>query len=181
MKNKDLKIICFSLFIITGITLASEFHHRLTQSTELITSNLNKILQSSDPNQIHMYLLQIQISLDKIMENIPETADSNNKILVKNPVAIYPTESTNFFKIQNDIGVMITEVEQISLTSKDTSVYHVGMMDINNKTRHVKSNIMDAIPYMYNNPENIISNSIWLIGVLGMVEILIRKIHNNDF
>ena len=178
MKNQDLQIIYFLFLIIIGISLASEFHNKLTQPIESITSSLGNIMHYSDPIQIRTNLLQIQSSLDMVMEIIPEKSNTDDNVLNKNPVWIYPTESTNFLWIQNDVDIMITNIEKTSQMSKDTSAYHVGMMDINNRATNVKNNIVDTIPYMYNNPENIISNPIWLIGVMGITEILIRKSYN---
>ena len=39
----------------------------------------------------------------------------------------------------------------------------------------IKTNLKDATPFMYNTPENIVSNSVWLVGIMGLTGVLLRK------
>ena len=109
------------------------------------------------------------------MTNIPETLDANGKVVAKNPVWIFSTESTNFLRIQNNIDTMITGVNEISSISKDNSAYHTGMLDMTDKATLLKINIMDATPSMYVSPTNIISSIIWVAAIIGIFTVLKRK------
>ena len=48
------------------------------------------------------------------------------------------------------------------LLSKDNSAYHTGMLDINDRALLLKINVMDATPYMYVSPENMMMSIIWV-------------------
>ena len=63
---------------------------------ELKRGNLDGVVSSSDPETIRNHLVAIQKDLDIVMVNLPETLDSEGKIISKNPVWIFGTESTNF-------------------------------------------------------------------------------------
>jgi len=140
-----------------------------------IRGNLDGIVSSSDPLVIHDHLVSIQSDLDLVMVNIPETTDTNGKVIAKNPVWIFSTESTNFLRIQNNIDTMVTSVNEISSISKDNSAYHTGMLDINDRALLLKINIMDATPYMYVNPANMMLSAIWVAVLIGIFVVLKRK------
>jgi hypothetical protein len=93
----------------------------------------------------------------------------------KNPVWLFGTESTNFIRIQNNIDAMFAGVEEISSLSKDNSAYHTGMLDINGRAQLLKINIMDATPYMYVSPINMMFSVIWIAALIGIFAVLKRK------
>ena len=140
-----------------------------------IRGNLDGIVSSSDPNVIRDHLVAIQTDLDVVMVNIPETTDANGNLIAKNPVWIFSTESTNFLRIQNNIDSMMTSVNEISSISKDNSAYHTGMLDINDRAELIKTNVMDATPYMYVSPANMMMSVVWVAAVIGIIAILKRK------
>jgi len=140
-----------------------------------IRGNLDGIYSSSDPSVIHDHLVAIQTDLDLVMVNIPDTMDANGNLIAKNPVWIFSTESTNFLRIQNNIDTMITSVNEISSISKDNSAYHTGMLDINDRAEIIKTNVMDATPYMYVSPENMMMSVIWVAAIIGIFAVLKRK------
>jgi hypothetical protein len=117
----------------------------------------------------------IQTDLDVVMVNIPDTVDANGKLIAKNPVWIFSTESTNFLRIQNNIDTMITSVNYISSISKDNSAYHTGMLDLNDRSLMLELNIVDATPYMYVSPENMMMSVVWVAVVIGIIILLKRK------
>jgi len=110
-----------------------------------------------------------------VMANIPETIDENGNVIAKNPVWIFGTESTNFLRIQNDIDTMLVNVDELSSLSKDNSAYHTGMLDINDRASLLKVNIMDATPYMYVSPENMMFSTIWIGLIIAIIVLLKRK------
>ena len=140
-----------------------------------IRGNLDGIVSSSDPNVIRDHLVAIQTDLDTVMMNIPETMDANGNLIAKNPVWIFSTESTNFLRIQNNINSMMTSVNEISSISKDNSAYHTGMLDINDRAELLKTNVMDATPYMYVSPANMMMSVIWVAAIIGIFAVLKRK------
>ena len=167
-------ITIFTIIVFGGYMAISGYNNDI-YPLDRIRGNLDGVISSSDPLVIHDHLVSIQSDLDLVMTNIPETIDTNGKVVAKNPVWIFSTESTNFLRIQNNIDTMITSVNEISSISKDNSAYHTGMLDVNDRALLLKINIMDATPYMYVSPTNIISSIIWVAAIVGIFSVLKRK------
>ncbi len=161
--------------IIFGGYMAISGYNTDIYPLDRIRGNLDGIISSSDPLVIHDHLVSIQSDLDLVMTTIPETIDTNGKVVSKNPVWIFGTESTNFIRIQNNIDTMITSVNEISSISKDNSAYHTGMLDVNDRALLLKINIMDATPYMYVSPANMMLSAIWVAVLIGIFIVLKRK------
>jgi hypothetical protein len=70
---------------------------------------------------------------------------------------------------------MITSVNYISSISKDNSAYHTGMLDLNDRSLMLELNIVDATPYMYVSPENMMMSVVWVAVVIGIIILLKRK------
>ena len=143
-----------------------------------IRGNLDGVMSSSDPTAIRDHLVAIQTDLDLVMINLPETIDESGKVVAKNPVWLFGTESTNFLRIQNNIDTMFAGLDEISSLSKDNSAYHTGMLDINDRALLLKINIMDATPYMYVSPANMMFSVIWIAAIIGIFTMLKRKKDN---
>ncbi len=161
--------------IVFGGYMAISGYNTDIYPLDRIRGNLDGIVSSSDPLVIHDHLVSIQSDLDLVMTNIPETTDTNGKVISKNPVWIFSTESTNFLRIQNNIDTMITSVNEISSISKDNSAYHTGMLDITDRALLLKINIMDATPSMYVSPANMMLSAIWVAALIGIFIVLKRK------
>ena len=140
-----------------------------------IRGHLDGVIGSSDPEVIKSHLLIIQEDLKLVMDHVPETTDANGEIISKNPVWIFATESTNLLRIQNDVNTMVASIEKISTVPKDSSGYHTGMLDINSRALSLKTNIMDATPYMYVSVANIMFGTIWIAAILGIFAALKKK------
>ena len=140
-----------------------------------IRGNLDGVMASSDPDVIRNHLVAIQSDLDLLMIDLPETIDENGRVVAKNPVWIFGTESTNFLRIQNNIDTMFAGLDEISSLSKENSAYHTGMLDINDRASLLKTNIMDATPYMYVSPANMMFSAIWIAAIIGIFATLKRK------
>ena len=108
----------------------------------------------------------IRDSINSIKANLPETG---------NPVWIFPTDSTNFARIQDDLDTMLISAEKITAVPTDSAAYHTGMLDINSRSVLIQENIADAIPYMYVSFSNIIFSSIWIAAILGVFAVLNKK------
>ena len=120
---------------------------------------LDRIVATSDPQSIIA-------DINSIKANLPATG---------NPVWIFPTDSTNFSRIQSDLDTMLISAEKISAVPTDSAAYHTGMLDINSRSVLIQENIADAIPYMYVSFSNIIFSSIWIAAILGIFAVLNKK------
>ena len=163
-----------AIIVFGGYTAISGYNNDI-YPLDRIRGNLDGIIGSSDPTVIRDHLVTIQTDLDVVMVNIPETMDANGNLIAKNPVWIFSTESTNFLRIQNNINSMMTSANEISSISKDNSAYHTGMLDINDRAELLKTNVMDATPYMYVSPANMILSAIWVAAIIGIFAALKRK------
>jgi cellulose synthase/poly-beta-1,6-N-acetylglucosamine synthase-like glycosyltransferase len=92
-----------------------------------------------------------------------------------NPVWIFPTETTDFGKIQEDLDNMIASVETISTVPQDSSAYHTGMTNVHERAKELRLQLLDATPYMYVSFSNIVLSSLWIATILGIFAILKRK------
>ncbi|MFB5621642.1 MAG: glycosyl transferase, partial [Candidatus Nitrosomaritimum yanchengensis] len=118
---------------------------------------------------------EIKKDLATVMVNLEETKNPEGEVVGKNPVWIFPTESTNFLRIESDVDSMIASIEKISTVPKDSSAYHTGMLDINARATLLKTNIMDATPYMYVSVSNIVFSTMWIAVIIGIFAALKRK------
>lgn len=119
--------------IIFGGYMAISGYNSDIYPLDRIRGNLDGIMTSSDPNVIRNHLVAIQADLDILMTSLPETVDSEGKVISRNPVWLFGTESTNFLRIQNNINTMLAGIDEISSISKENSAYHTGMLDINDR------------------------------------------------
>lgn len=152
--------------IVFGVYMAFAGYQNDIYPLDLSRGLLDRIAASSDPDTILADLNAIKANLDKVMVNLPEN---------KNPVWIFPTPSTDFGRIQQDIDIMIASVEKIATVPKDSSSYHTGMRDVHERAVILRENIMDATPYMYVSFSNIIFSSIWIAAILGIFAMLKKK------
>ncbi|HEY5736379.1 MAG TPA: cellulose synthase family protein [Nitrosopumilus sp.] len=180
-KEKRAKTIYrFAMIGILGIIVFGGYMAISGYNTDIypldrIRGNLDGVMASSDPDVIRDHLVAIQSDLDLLMINIPETTDKSGKIIAKNPVWIFGTESTNFIRIQNNIDTMVAGLDEISSLSKDNPAYHTGMMDVHDRASLLQINIMDVTPYMYVSPANMVFSAIWVAAIVGIFAMLKRK------
>ena len=161
--------------IVFGGYMAISGYNTDIYPLDRIRGNLDGIVSSSDPVVIREHLVAIQTDLDLVMVNIPETTDESGKVISKNPVWLFGTESTNFLRIQNNIDTMFAGVDEVSSIPKDNPAYHTGMIDIHDRASLLQINIMDATPYMYVSPANMMFSAIWIAAIIGIFAILKRK------
>ncbi len=152
--------------IVFGAFMAVKGYNDDIYPLDRIRGNLDGIVGSSDPETIHGHLVAINADLDMVMEKLDDS---------KNPVWIFPTESTNFQRISNDVNTMISSIEKISAVPKDSSAYHTGMLDVNSRAVRIQMNIVDATPYMYVSVSNMVFSTIWIAAILGIFAALKRK------
>jgi hypothetical protein len=92
-----------------------------------------------------------------------------------NAVWLFPTETTNFSRIQADLDVMEASAVKTSAVPRDSSAFHTGMMDISLRAEIMQENMMDIVPYMYASVSNILFTCVWIAAIIGIFTILKRK------
>jgi len=120
---------------------------------------LDRIQTTDDTQAITEYLNTIKILL-------PQEG---------NPVWIFPTETTDFGKIQEDLDNMKTSVEKISTVPQDSSSYQTGMINTHERAKELRLHLLDATPYMYVSFSNVVLSSLWIAAILGIFAMLKRK------
>ena len=120
---------------------------------------LDRIMASSDPQSI-------LLDLNAIKGHLPANG---------HPVWIFPTDTTNFVRIQTDLDTMIISAEKITAVPTDSAAYHTGITDIRERAEVLQENLSDAIPYMYVSFSNIIFSSIWIAALLAIFAVLNKK------
>ena len=161
--------------IIFGGVMAINGYNSDIYPLDRVRGHFDGVIGSSSPDTIRTHLIAIQLDLEPLIEKLPETIDADNNIISKNPVWVFPTESTNFIRIHNDVTSMLQSVENISSIPQNNAAYHTGMLDINNRADILRTNIMDATPYMYVSISNMFTSMIWMAVIIGIFAALKRK------
>ena len=161
--------------IIFGGVMAINGYNSDIYPLDRVRGHFDGVIGSSSPDTIRTHLIAIQLDLEPLIEKLPETIDADNNIISKNPVWVFPTESTNFIRIHNDVTSMLQSVENISSIPQDNAAYHTGMLDLNNRADVLRTNIMDATPYMYVSISNMFTSVIWMAVIIGIFAALKRK------
>ena len=177
MANKFYKVsmIGMAAIIIFGGFMAIYGYNVDIYPLDRMRGHFDGIVGSSDPVVIQAHLVEIKQDLTAVMVNIGETTNDEGEVIGKNPVWIFPTESTNLLRIESDVDSMITSIQKISTVPKDSSAYHTGMLDMNDRATLLKENIMDATPYMYVSISNIVFSTMWIAVIIGIFAVLKRK------
>ena len=145
--------------IIFGAYMALTGYESDVYPLDLAIGNLDRIMTSSAPNSIIT-------DINSIKENLPPTG---------NPVWIFPTDTTNFARIQTDLDVMILSAEKIQTVPKDSAAFHTGMMDIHDRSMIIQENLQDAVPYMYVSVSYIIFSVAWIAVIIVIFAVLKKK------
>ena len=162
--------------IITfGVFMAFYGYNEDIYPLDRIRGNLDGIKGTSDPQVIHEHLTKIQTDLEIVMKKIPATTNTNGELIAKNPVWIFPTESTNFIRIQNNVDTMVASVEKISSVSRESDDFHTGLTNISERALSLRTDIMNATPYMYVSLSNMLFSVIWIAAILGIFAALKKK------
>jgi len=177
MANKIYKISMIGIvaIIVFGGFMAIYGYNADIYPLDRMRGHFDGIVGSSDPAVIQAHLIEIKQDLGTVMVDMTEITNTDGEVTGKNPVWIFPTESTNFLRIDNDVDSMITSIEKISAVPKDSSGYHTGMLDINSRATLLKENIMDATPYMYVSVSNIVFSTLWIAVIIGIFAALKHK------
>jgi len=181
-KNEKMANIVYKLSMIgiVGIIVFGGFMAITGYNTDIypldrMRGHFDGIIGSSDPTSIRAHLVAINTDMEIVMQNMPQTTNENGEITSINPVWMFPTDSTNFLRMQNDVKTMIATVDKISTIPIDSSAYHTGMMDLNDSALQLRINIMDATPYAYVSAPNVMYSAIWIAAILAIFAALKTK------
>jgi cellulose synthase/poly-beta-1,6-N-acetylglucosamine synthase-like glycosyltransferase len=121
------------------------------------------------------YLDRIATSNDAqaILENLHKIKESLPK--EGNPVWIFPTDTTDFRRMQKDIDSMMASVEGVRNEPVNSETFNTTMLNIHLAAIQMRQNLMDATPYMYASFSNIVFSSMWIAAILGIFAVLKRK------
>ncbi len=107
-------------------------------------TQLGIVMSSSDPQEIYS-------NLEEIKTNLPHKG---------NPVFIYPTMTTDFNRMQENLDRMILNAESLTWTPQDSSSYHVKLVEISNNSLVLRENIAEASLYAMFSVANLAFSSI---------------------
>jgi hypothetical protein len=161
--------------IVFGGFMAIYGYNQDIYPLDRIRGHFDGIIGSSDPVAIQTHLIAIKQDLTIVMADMAQTTNDNGEIIGKNPVWIFPTESTNFLRIESNVDSMIASLKQISVVPRDSSAYHTGMLAITEQSKILTINIMDATPYSYVSVSNIVFSTLWIAVIIGIFAALKRK------
>lgn len=153
--------------IVFGAVMAFNGYNSDIYPIDRMRGHLDGIIGTSDPSALQSHIVAIKQDLAIIMEHLPEDN--------KNPVWIFPTPSTDFLRIESSINNMEQSIARISAVPKDSSAYHTGMIDVHDRALLIKTNLMDATPYMYVSISNVLFSTIWIAAIIGIFAALKRK------
>ena len=152
--------------IVFGGSMAINGYNSDIYPLDRIRGNLDSIIGSTDPTDIKIHITAIKQDLAIVLETLPEG---------KNPVWIFPTESTDFLRIERAIDNLEKQVQTISTVSKDSAAFQTGISSVGERSIALRQNIMDATPYMFVSVSNIIFSTLWIAAILGIFTALKRK------
>ena len=152
--------------IVVGTALAIIGYHDAIYPVDIIRGHLNGIMSTSDPVVIQEHIQAIQQRMDGVMVNLP---DNNN------PVWIFPTPTTDFGRINDDLIIMMSHAELAKSLPKDGAGYNMAIIVISSRAQTIHKNLADAIPYLYVSISNILFATIWIVAILGVFVALKKR------
>lgn len=161
MANRAYKFAMIGILAIiaAGTYLAFDGYDKDIYPLDLARGHLTEIARSTEP-------LAVISSIDNAKEYLPEQG---------NPVWIFQTPDTDFGLMQDKLDEMSSTALGISRSPVDSSAYQTGMTNIKEAAKEIRQSIMDATPYAYVSPSNILFSAMWVAAIIGIFAILKRK------
>ena len=145
--------------IVFGVYMALLGYTTDVYPLDLVRGNMAAIAGTADADTIITHLKEAKA-------NLPEEG---------NPVWLFPTASTDFGRMQQELSHMMDSAEQMVSVSTDSPSYNLVMLELNSQAYELRSNVMDATPYMYVSVSNIIFSAIWMATIIGIFAVIKRK------
>lgn len=158
---KPVKIIVlgFVLMIGFGVYLTYYYYDNSTYPLQETRGLLDRIQTTTDTQVIIECLNTIKVLL-------PQQG---------NPVWIFPTETTDFGLIQKDLDAMIADANMVSTAPLDSTDFYSKIMNVHEHSSSIKLAILDAVPYVYTDLSFVFATLIWMVGLMGLTEVLRQK------
>lgn len=166
MEGRFLAMVLCVGMVVAGLYLSMWHYQDAIHPLTLAEDDLRGMVASSDHLEIMAHLENAKHNLATMMDRLPES---------KNPVWLFPTESTNFLRIENDVDTMIASVGKISAVPNDSSAYRVGVLDVHHRADAIRENIADAKGFMYASAANVSFTLVWVLGAAGLAVAWSRK------
>ena len=168
MANRAYKAAMLSIVVIitVGAFMAFQGYQSDIYPVDLVRGHLNGIMGSSDPASIRVHLDAINVHMINVVDKLPDNG---------NPVWIFPTPTTDFSRIDEDLANMETTLLVAESMPKDSTAYYVAMMDISSRAVTLQKNLVEATPYMYVNLSNMIFATIWMAAILAIFAVLKKR------
>ena len=152
-------IVGFVLMIAFGLYFVIFSYYSAVFPFEESRGLLDRIQTTTDTQVIIGYLQNIKVFL-------PQEG---------NPVWIFPAETTDFGLIQKDLDNMIIDVDRVSTASQDSTDFQSSILNVHEYASRINFAILDATPYFYTNLSFVFATLIWMIGLMGLTEVLRQK------
>ena len=139
--------------------------------------NLDGAIASSDPATVKAHLQEAKTDMQLVLANglIPEKRDANGVLTSKNPVWLFDIETTNFVRMDADIGALIERVDKVATSPRDSAAFHTGMLNINESSLALKIHLTEATPFMFISIANILLSVVWISSIIIIFVVLKRK------
>lgn len=107
-------------------------------------------------------------------EQLIEYVERGRRLLPKegNPVWWFPTDRTDFKKIQADLESILERAEILKKLPRSSEAYQQGMDDLREKLKTIQSQVAEASGYLYVSPINIFYSALWLTAFITLIHII---------
>ena len=168
MANRAYKAAMISIVVIitVGAFMAFQGYQSDIYPVDMVRGHLNGIMGSSDPAAIRVHLDAINVHMVTVGDKLPDNS---------NPVWIFPTPTTDFSRIGEDLANMEATLLVAESMPKDSTAYYAAMMDISSRAVTLQKNLVEATPYMYVNLSNMIFATIWVAAILAIFAVLKKR------
>ncbi len=159
-------MIGIAAIIVVGVFFAFYGYHQDIYPVDRVRGHLEGIMSTSDPVVLRAHLDSIQVDLDVTLTKLPDN---------KNPVWLFPTETTDFGRIRGDLIHMSENLDTAVTIPENSAAYSTLMIDIHSRAGTIRGNLVDAIPFMYVSISNMLLTAVWMASILGVFAILKKR------
>lgn len=136
--------------LIFGVVMAYVGYSQTVYPLEKAKGYLQRALTSSSP----------EVMLDYLASAKPQIPSEGN------PVWAFPTATTDFGLMQEDIDLMMDRLRSLSTMSRDTEAFHTGLLVVKGEITALEQQIILAQPYVYVSFQNVVLSSIWIAVIM---------------
>ncbi|ABK77753.1 hypothetical protein CENSYa_1124 [Cenarchaeum symbiosum A] len=145
--------------IFLGVILAFNGYNEDIYPLDLARGHLTEVMRSTDPSEIPALVQSVK-------GHLPDEG---------NPVWIFQTSDTDWRIMQNQLDNMAGIALAVAGTAEDSAAYQTGMTNIKGSAQEIRQSIMDATPYAYVSPANILFSTVWIAVLIGVFAVLKQR------